>query len=92
MKELNVENLTEEQKNEMLVQFTDSLLKRLMLRVYGKLKKDEQAEFDTLAKEGDIEKINKFLGDKIPDLDQIRDEELKGLVQEMEDFTQTSKK
>lgn len=92
IKELNIKNLSEEEKNEILVKFTDSLLKRLMLRVCDKLNKDEQKEFDKLSGEGDIGKINKFLGDKIPDLNQIRDEEVAGLVDELKDFVKMNKK
>lgn len=91
VKELNLDKFTEEEKNEVLTQLVDSLLKRLILRVYDKLNESDQKEFDELSKNGNVEKINEFLASKIPDLDQIREEELKGLVEEMKDFIQVGK-
>lgn len=85
-KELGLENFTEEEKNELLAQFTESLLKRLVVRVYEKLNKEEQAEFDKLAEGGDSGKINEFLTEKVPDMNQVRDEEVAGLLEEMREF------
>lgn len=92
IKELGLENFSEEQKNALLVQFTDSLIKRLMLRVGDKLNDEEKKEFDKLVESKDTEKINAFLNSKVPDLDQVRDEEMGGLVEEMQDFIKDSKK
>ena len=91
IKELGLEKFTEEEKNQVLIQVTDSLLKRLLLRVYDKLGIADQKEFDRLGEAKDFEKINKFLSEKIPDLDQVRDEELSGLIEEMKDFLKTVK-
>lgn len=90
IKELELENFTAEEKNEILTQLTDSLLKRLMARVYGNLNPADQKEFEKLADAKDQAGIEKFLAGKIPDLDQIREEELKTLVQEMKDFMKTA--
>ena len=92
LQQLNLKDFTEDEKNELLVQFGDSLLKRLMLRVYDKLTKEEQEEFNNLSDAGDTEKVNQFLESKIPDLDQVRDEEVKGLIEEMKDFLVEAKK
>jgi len=91
VQELNLQDFTEEEKNQVLAQFTDSLLKRLILRVYDKFSADEQQEFDRLAKSGDNEKVNKFLTDKIPDLDEIRNEEMRDLAEEMKSFLAATK-
>lgn len=89
--ELNLQDFTEEEKNQVLAQFTDSLLKRLILRVYGHFSKEEQEEFDRLADDGNSERVNQFLAEKFPDLDEIRNEEMRGLVEEMKAFIQASK-
>lgn len=91
IKELGLENYTEEEKNEVLVQFTDSLLKRLMARVYGNLNPSDQMEFQKLADAKDQPGIERFLAAKISDLDQIREEEVRGLVEEMADFMKAAK-
>ncbi len=90
-KELNLKNLTVEEKNQILVQFTDSLLKRLMVRVSGKLSEADQSRFDALVEGGNVEEINKFLSKKVPDFEEIRDEEAKAMIEEMKDFFATSK-
>lgn len=91
IKELGLENFNEEERNEILVQFTDSLLKRLMARVYGNLNSADQKEFEKLSDAKDQAGIEKFLSEKVPGLDQIRDEELRGLVEEMKEFMKTAK-
>ena len=91
VKELNLDKFTEEEKNEVLAQLADSLLKRLMLRVYDKLNEGDQQELDKLTKGGNVEKVNEFLTSKVPDLEQIKEDEMRGLVEEMKDFLQTSK-
>lgn len=90
-KELGLENFTEEEKNEVLAQLTDSLLKRLMARVYGNLSPEDQKAFEKLADSKDQLAIEKFLSEKVPNLDQIRNDELRGLVEEMKDFMKTAK-
>ncbi len=91
-KELGLERLTQEEKNQVLVQITDSLLKRLVIRVYDKLNETDQKEFERLADKNDVEGVNEFLAKKIPDFDEIRDEELEGLVEEMKGFFSLGKK
>ena len=91
-KELDLKDLTEEDRQKILVQVTDSLLKRLIIRVYDKLTEADQKEFDKLAEMGNAEKVDEFLRTKVPDLDEIRDEELEGLISEMKDFLATAKK
>ncbi len=90
IKEMGLENFTAEEKNEILVQFTDSLLKRLMARVYGNLSDADRREFERLADAKDRAGIDRLLAGKISDLDQIKEEELRGLVEEMKDFMKTA--
>ncbi len=93
IKELGLgENLTQEDKDAIMVQLADSLLKRLVLRVYDRLNEKDQEEFDKLTEEGDAEKINSFLENKIPDLDEMRDGIVDELVAEMRDFMAAAKK
>lgn len=92
IQELNLKDFTEEEKNDLLVQFTDSLLKRLVVRVYDKLSSEDQQELDKLTAAGDQEKINQFLSAKVPDLDEIRDQEVSELKEEMKDFLSAAKK
>ena len=86
IKLLGLEHLTQEEKDAVLVQITDSLLQRLVVRVYHKLTPELQKEFDMLGDAGDQEKIDSFLRAHVPDLDEIRDEELDALIAGMKEF------
>ncbi len=91
IKELGLEDFSEEEKNEILVQFTDSLLKRLMARVYANLNAADQKEFRRLSDSKDQAGVEKFFSEKVPGLDRIRDEELKNLTEEAREFMKTAK-
>lgn len=91
-RELGLENLNEEDKSKIIIQITDSLLKRLVVRVYDKLIPEDQKEFDKLIEIGNAAKVDEFLRTKIPDLDEVRDEEMEGLIREMKDFLTAAKK
>ncbi|TSC82883.1 MAG: hypothetical protein G01um101420_65 [Parcubacteria group bacterium Gr01-1014_20] len=91
-KELDLENLNEEDKSKILIQITDSLLKRLVIRVYDRLTAEDQKEFDKLVEIGNAAKVDEFLRAKVSDLDEVRNEEMEGLVREMKDFLAAAKK
>ncbi|MEK9173357.1 MAG: DUF5663 domain-containing protein [Patescibacteria group bacterium] len=91
-KELGLENLNEEDRSKILIQITDSLLKRLVIRVYDRLTAEDQKEFDKLVEIGNAAKVDEFLRAKVSDLDEIRNEEMEGLVREMKDFLAAAKK
>lgn len=92
IKDLQLDTLTQEEKSQVLIKITDSLLKRLIIRVYDHLTEKEQAEFDKLTSGGDSQKIDEFLKTKIPDFEKIRQEELDGLIVEMKDFLASARK
>ncbi len=89
--ELNLENLSSEEKSEVLSQFTESLLKRLVVRVYNHLDTEDQAVFDKLTEGGNQVQIDEFLKSKIPNLEEIRKEETDGLIEEMKEFMSSAK-
>lgn len=91
-KELKLDEMTEADKQSLVIQITDSLIKRLMLRIYDKLKPEDRSEFDKLAESNDSKKVDAFLKLKVPDFDEIREEELEGLIKEMKDFVSMAKK
>lgn len=90
IKELGLENFSEEEKNEILVQITDSLLKRLMARVYKNLDAADRKEFEKLTGAKNQSGVDGFLASKVPDLDRIRDEELANLIVEAKEFMKTA--
>ncbi len=79
-------SLSEDEKKEVIAQIGESLMKRLIVRIYDHLTETDQKIFDELNETADPEKINDFLKTKIPDLESIRDEELETLISEMKEF------
>ncbi len=92
IKELGLEAISQEEKDKVLVQIAESLSKRLILRAHDRLSESGQKEFDALVTQGDTVKITEFLAEKVPDLGEIRDEELDGLLIEMKEFLAAVKK
>ena len=86
IKELGLDTASEEEKNQILVKVTDSLLKRLLVRAYEVLNETDRAEFERLTTAGDQAAIEVFLKTKLPNLDQVRDEEMQNLIAEMKTF------
>lgn len=84
-KELGLVNLSEVEKEKIIARFGESLLKRIMFRILQKLSEQDRKTLEEL-QEGDEAKINKFLSDKIPDLEKIKEEESKFLLDDFQKF------
>ena len=69
-KELGLENLSQEEKEKIITRFGESLLKRIMFRIFQILSEQDRKNLEAL-QGGDEEKINQFLTEKIPDLEKI---------------------
>ncbi len=91
IKELGLEDFSQEDRNEIIVQVTESLLKRLMARAYGSLDATDRKEFEKLATAKDQAGMEKFFSEKVSDIDRIKQEELANLVAEVKEFLGTSK-
>ncbi|MFA6354550.1 MAG: DUF5663 domain-containing protein [Candidatus Paceibacterota bacterium] len=79
-------SLSEDEKKEVIAQIGESLMKRLIIRIYDHLNETDQKILDELNETADPEKINEFFKLKVPDLESIRDEELETLISEMKEF------
>ncbi|MBI1960917.1 MAG: hypothetical protein HYS43_01450 [Candidatus Liptonbacteria bacterium] len=86
IKKLGLETATAEEKQKVLTQLTESLLKRLMARIYQHLTDEQKGELERLVAAGDEKRLNDFLLLHIPNLDHVREEELNNLVAELESF------
>ncbi len=84
-KELGLENLSQEEKEKIIARFGESLLKRIILRIYQFLSEQDRKDLEALQNGGE-EKINKFLTEKVSDLEKIREEELKLLLNDFKEF------
>ena len=89
-KELGLENLSQEEKEKIITRFGESLLKRIIFRVFQLLSEQDRKSLEAL-QGGDEEKINKFLTEKIPNLEKIREEELMSLMDDFKEFIKETK-
>ena len=88
-KELGLENLSQEEK-ENNNQIWESLLKRIMFRIFQILSEQDRKNLEAL-QGGDEEKINQFLTEKIPDLEKIREEKSMALMDDFKAFIKETK-
>lgn len=83
VQELGLEGLPEKTQIELLTMMTESLLKRITVRILEQLPESEKEEFDRVREGEDMEKINTFLQEKVPNYDQMLQEILAEFKEEM---------
>ncbi len=83
IEELGLKELTEEKQTELLTTMTESILKRITIRVLEQLSKKEKKEFDEVRVTADPDKINEFLREKIDNYDQMLQEVISEFKEEM---------
>ncbi|KKP93763.1 MAG: hypothetical protein UR98_C0002G0002 [Parcubacteria group bacterium GW2011_GWA1_36_12] len=88
IKELGLDNMSEDKKVEVLLGIGRIIQQNIILRILDELKEKDKKEFDKfLAKNGsDQEAILKFLQSKIHNLDTIIDEEIDNFKKTSVDF------
>lgn len=74
--ELGLDSLPEERKLELLGKMSELIQKRVLLRVIRSLDVESKQEFDGLLGGGDEQRIYQFLIAKVPNIDEITDEEV----------------
>lgn len=80
-KELNLENLSEEKKKELIEKVFRAVHIKVIERALDFLTEDEQMELDKMRQEGSSEQeIENFLESKIPSFEVIAKAELKALL------------
>lgn len=83
IKDLDLENLPEEEKNSLLNSITSSLQTRISLRVIGMLSESEKNEMEALVEQGDDQKVEAYINSKVPGISSIAKEELMKLREEL---------
>jgi len=89
-KELGLESLSQEEKEKIIARFGESLFKRMMFRVFQLLSEEDRKDLEAL-QGGDEGKINKFLAEKVSNLDKIREEESMALMDDFKEFIKETK-
>lgn len=72
---IGLDNLSGEEKNNLLQSFSETIFQAVMMRVAVKLMGTDREEFERLIQEGQEEKIGEFLSRKVTDIESIATEE-----------------
>lgn len=80
LEELELNNLPEETQIKLLTKMTETVLKRITIKVLEQLSEPERDEFYQLQESGDTDKITSFLEVKIPSYNKM-------VLKEVKDFT-----
>ncbi|MAF20654.1 MAG: hypothetical protein CMI55_03155 [Parcubacteria group bacterium] len=83
IKELGLEGLPEDKQIELLTTMTESVLKRITIKVLELLSEEDKKEFDQVRETNDPDKISEFLKDKINNYDEIVEDVIKEFKEEM---------
>ncbi len=83
IKELGLEGLPEDKQIELLTTMTESVLKRITIKVLEQLSEEDKKEFDQVRETDDPDKISQFLGEKIDNYDEMVEGVIKEFKEEM---------
>ena len=90
LEEFDLKDLPEETQTKMVQLMTESLLKRITLRVLEELSEEDRAEFEKIKEQEDADRTEAFLREKIPNYDELIEsvssdfkEEMKGHISEL---------
>ena len=90
LEEFDLKDLPEETQTKMIEVMTESLLKRITLRILETLSEEDRVEFEKVKEQEDGDRTEEFLREKITDYDELvetvsRDfkEEMKGHISEL---------
>ena len=83
IKELGIDQLPTERQEEILTAMTEALLKRITLRVLENLDEKQREEFDAVASANETEKVTEFLARKVPNYEQLIQDEIAKFRQDM---------
>jgi len=83
IKNLGIDQLPEDKKEEVLMLMTEALLKRILITTLEKIPANKKEEFDEIFKSKDSEKINEFLSNNVPDYEKMLKNEIENFKEEM---------
>lgn len=81
--QMGLENLPEKEKDNLLTKMVDTVIARVSVIVMRRLKEEEQKKLEDLLKEGDDDKVIKFLREYVPDYDSLLYNETQALKSEL---------
>jgi gas vesicle protein len=85
IKDLGIDQLPEDKREEVLLMMTEALLKRILIVALEKIPGNKKEEFDKIFASKDSEKINEFLSDNIPDYEKMVKNEIENFKNEIKE-------
>lgn len=83
IKELELDKLPSEKKEEIIDSLAELIIKRVLVRVLENIPDSDRAAFDEVCDGGDAEKINGFLEEKVSDYQGLVADEIKKTKEEI---------
>lgn len=83
IKELGLENLTVEKQTELIDRMSETVYKRILLRLVDRLTDEEAKEINHLLDKEDFEKADEYIRDKAPDFVEILKQEVEKFQEQM---------
>ncbi len=83
IKELGLENLSVDEQEKLVSDMSEVVYERVLLRVVEKLSDEEATELNNLFEKGNMEKIDQYLRDRVPDFASILKKEIEKYQEEM---------
>jgi len=83
IKELGLENLSVDEQEKLVSDMSEVVYERVLLRVVEKLSDEEATELNNLFEKGNMEKIDQYLRDRVPDFASILRKEIEKYQEEM---------
>ncbi|MFY9463059.1 MAG: DUF5663 domain-containing protein [Candidatus Sungiibacteriota bacterium] len=92
LERLGLQELPEEAQIALLTKMTESVIKRIAVEVLEQLSEDDRTTLFALQEKGELEPVEKFLKEKIPEYDSIADKVVQEFTDEMRDTVAALKK
>ncbi len=86
LEEFDLKDLPEETQTQIIQSMTESLLKRITLRILEELSEEERDEFEKVRESNDADKTEEFLREKISNYDEIVEGVAKDFKEEMDGY------
>lgn len=86
--ELGIEEAAPEIQEKVVSQFTETLLKKIMARIFDLLPEGKKDEFLKLQEAGDEEKLENFLKNNIPNFENLMTETIEAAKEEYQNIVE----
>ncbi len=82
IKELGIGNLPEDAQDQILGSLGELILKNSTTAIFEVLTPEQQEMFDHVSEEGDPEKIQQFLAEHVPNIQEITSRETRAIIEQ----------